>query len=288
MNKKISFFILLSAIFLSGCSLQKLAVRSMSGILDNSMTALYEETDLALAEQAIASDLKLLEGLIKTDPENEKLLLLACQGFGAYALGFVEDNDPERAEKFYLRGRDYGLEVLGKDENFQEALTGPVEKFETAVKKFNKGDIPALFWTANNWGSYINLNMDNPKALIDLPRVQLLMNRVIELDESYYFGSAHLFFATIYSVRPPILGGDLKKAEQHFEACFKFSDKKFLLPYVFYAKYYLTRQFEEDQFKSTLETVLESPDNVLPGQQLPNAIAKQKARRLLERGEEFF
>lgn len=252
------------------------------------MTALYEETDLALAEHAIASDLKLLEGLIKSDPENEKLLMLACQGFGAYALGFVEDVDPKRAEQFYLRGRDYGLKILGKDQDFRGALSGPIDGFESVVKKYNKNDVPVLFWTANNWGSYINLNMDNPKALIDLPRVQLLMNRVIELDESYYFGSAHLFFATIYSVRPPILGGDLKKAEQHFEACFKFSDKKFLLPYVFYAKYYLTRQFEEEQFKSTLETVLESRENILPGQQLPNAISKQKAKRLLEMGEEFF
>jgi len=288
MGKKVFVHILLSSLFLTGCSFQKLAVRSMSGILENSMAALYEETDLALAEQAITSDLKLLEGLIKSDPENEKLLLLACQGFGAYALGFVEDTDPARAQQFYLRGRNYGLKIMNKNKNFQEALTGPIDKFEAAIKKYNKSDIPVIFWTANNWGSYINLNMDNPKALIDLPRVQLLMNRIIELDESFYFGSAHLFFATIYSVRPPILGGDLKKAEHHFESCFHFSQEKFLLPYVYYAKYYLTRQFDEELFNSTLTKVLETPGNVLPGQQLPNAIAKQKAGRLLEMGGDFF
>ena len=114
MFKKYFLIIFWLSFLISGCSIQKLAVRSMSGILDNSMAALYEETDLTLAEQAIASDLKLLEGLIKTDSENDKLLLLACQGFASYALGFVEDTDPVRAKKLYLRGRDYGLCIYEK------------------------------------------------------------------------------------------------------------------------------------------------------------------------------
>ncbi|MFZ5515103.1 MAG: TRAP transporter TatT component family protein [Candidatus Zhuqueibacterota bacterium] len=288
MNKKNLLFISLMSFLLFQCSVQRLAVRSMSGILQDNLTALYEETDLVLAEQAITSDLKLLEGLIKSDPENEHLLLMACQGFSAYAMGFVEDTDPVRAQRLYLRGKNYGLKILSKHSRIQDALTGPIEKFQSVVTKFSKNELPALFWTANSWGSYINLNMDNPGALVDLPRVQLLMNRVIELDESYYFGSAHLFFATLYAVRPPILGGDLKKAAHHFDVCFKYADEKFLLPYAYYAKYYLTRQFEQEQFRNTLNKVLEAPEDILPGQQLPNAIAKQKAKQLLARETEFF
>jgi len=288
MNKKIFLLISLMSSLLFQCSVQRLAVRSMSGILQDNLAALYEETDLVLAEQAIISDLKLLEGLIKSDPENEQLLLMACQGFAAYAMGFVEDCDPIRAQRLYLRGKNYGLTILGKHSPIQEALTGPIEKFESVVKNFSKSELPALFWTANSWGSYINLNMDNPGALVDLPRVQLLMSRVIELDESYYFGSAHLFFATLYAVRPPILGGDLKKSGHHFDRCFKYADEKFLLPYAYYAKYFLTRQFDQEQFRNTLNTVLETPEDILPGQQLPNAIAKKKAKQLLEREAEFF
>ena len=281
----ITFFLIVS---ISGCSVQKLAVRSMSGILDNSMAALYEESDLTLAEQAIASDLKLLEGLIKTDPENEKLLLLACQGFASYALGFVEDTDPGRAKKLYLRGRDYGLRILRKKSDLKNSLSGSLEELEIALKKLDKKVVPELFWTANNWASWINLNFSNPDALADLPRVQLIMARVLQLDESYFYGGAHLFFGTIYAGRPPLLGGNIKKAKQHFDRCFEFSQEKFLLPYVYYAQYYATRMLDEELFESTLIKVLEMPDNILPGQQLPNAIAKKKARKLLERINELF
>ena len=288
MNKKFLINIFFLSLIMVNCSVQKLAVRSMSGILDNSMIALFGETDLDLAEKAIAADLKLLEGLLKTDPNNDKLLLMVSQGFGAYALGFVEDEYPERAEKLYLRGKGYGLRILTGNKNFDRALSKPIGDFEKSLQSFDHKDVPALFWTANNWASWINLNFSNPSALADLPRVQLLMKRVIQLDPSYFYGGAHLFFGTIYAARPPILGGNMKLSKEHFDKCFAFSQEKFLLPYVYFAKYYLTREFDEETFTSTLEKVLKTADDILPGQQLPNAIAKKKAAKLLEKKVDLF
>ncbi len=272
----------------SSCSVQKLALRSMSGILDNSMAALFEESDLKLAEQAIASDLKLLEGLIKSDPNNQKFLLLACQGFASYALGFVEDQDLDRAQSLYLRGRDYGLKILQKKPSFLPALSGDLDRLAAALKNFDRNEVPALFWTANNWANWINLNLTDTDALADLPRVQLMMQRVLELDEGYFFGGAHLFFATIYASRPRLLGGDLDKARHHFSRCFEFAQDKFLLPYVYYARYYAPRTFDTELFTNTLQKVLATPDDILPEQRLPNAIAKRKASDLLQRIDELF
>ncbi len=272
----------------SCCSVQKIALRSMSGILDNSMVALYEEHDLKLAEQAIASDLKLLEGLIKSDPNNQNFLLLACQGFASYALGFVEDEDPVRAQSFYLRGRDYGLRILNRKKAFQRALGADLDQLHSALKQFNKNDVPALFWTANNWANWINLNLTDTDALADLPRVQRMMQRVLELDEAYFFGGAHLFFAIIYSSRPKLLGGDLDKGQYHFNRCFEFAQDKFLLPYVYYARYFATRNMDEALFKNTLNKIIATPDDILPDQRLPNAIAKRKATELLQKMDELF
>ena len=288
MIKKVIVANFILILFISGCSVQKLAVRSMSGILDNSIAALYEETDLVLAENALSSELKLIEGLVNTDPQNKKLLLMASQGFGAYALGFVEDNDPERAKNLYLRGKKYGEQILNRNSNFKSSMTGSTENFKKSLTQFTIKDVPALFWMANNWASWINLNFNNPEALIGLPRVQLMMERVLELDESYFYGGAFLFFATIYALRPPILGGDMKKAKHYFDRCFEFSQETFLLPYVYYAQYYLVRQMDQELFIKILEKVLQAPENILPGQKLPNAIAKKKARFLLDRVEEFF
>ena len=76
---------------LEGC-IQTLAVRSMGGIMDYGFEAFNEESDLQLAQAALASNLKLIEALIKADPENEKFLLYAAQGYNAYGLGFAEDD----------------------------------------------------------------------------------------------------------------------------------------------------------------------------------------------------
>jgi hypothetical protein len=265
-----------------------MAIRSLGGVLDNSMEALYEEKDLELAEQAIASDLKLLEGLIKSDPGNDKLLLLAAQGFTSYALGFVEDDSPERARDLYLRGRNYGLQILNKNEDFKRALQGSIDELLIVMNKFEEKDVPALFWTANSWGNWINLSLTNTQALADLPRVQLLMERVIELDESYFYGGAHLFFGSNYAARPAMLGGDPEKSRSHFEKCFEFAGDTFLLPYYYYARFFATRQFDEPLFEKTLLKILDAPDDILPEQNLPNAIAKKKAAGLLKKKSELF
>ncbi len=288
MRLKSVFILSLVVIVLNGCSIQRLAVRSMGGVLENSMAALYEETDLKLAEAAIASDLKLLEGLLKTDPENKNMLLMATKGFTAYALGFVEDNDPARARELYLRARDYGIRLLEKEKDLPGTTFQKLDLLQKALKRFSGDNVPALFWAANAWASWINLSFTNPQALADLPKVQMMMERVLELDESYYYGSAHLFFGTIYAARPPLLGGDIQKARSHFNKCFTYARGQFLLPYVYFAKYYTTRLFDEALFDSTIQTVLKTPLSILPDQQLPNAIARRKAAKLQAMKEDLF
>ncbi|MBN2008476.1 TRAP transporter TatT component family protein [candidate division KSB1 bacterium] len=286
MAKRLACIIFLSLV-ISGCSVQRIAVRSMSGVLENSMLSLYQESDLKLAEQAIASDLKLLEGLLKSDPQNAEFLLMLSQGFTAYAMGFVEDDDPARARVLYFRARDYGIQLL-KQKAFRNYPFQSLEELKQALQQFSNEDVAALFWTANSWAGWINLSFTNPQALADLPKVQLMMDRVIELDESFFFGGAHMFFGTIYAARPPLLGGDISKAEFHFNKCFQYADKKFLLPYVYYAKFYATRVFDEALFDSTISLILETPSSILPDQQLPNAIAQRKARDLKAQKDDLF
>ena len=115
-----------------------------------------------------------------------------------------------------------------------------------------------------------------------------MMERVIELDESFFFGGAHMFFGTIYAARPPMLGGDIEKAKLHFNKCFEYAKKSFLIPYVYYAKFYATRRFDEALFDSTIALILDTPLSVLPDQQLPNAIAQRKARDLKAQKDDLF
>ena len=98
-------FTLLAVILLGGCSVQKLAIRTTSGIFSYGIEAIYAEPDLPTAEIAVASNLKLLEGFYRADPGNKTLQLFLTQGFAAYSLAFLESEYPERASLFYLRAR---------------------------------------------------------------------------------------------------------------------------------------------------------------------------------------
>jgi len=280
--------IFISLLLVAGCSLQKLTIRAIHPVIENSLEALFEEGDLQIARSAIEADLKLLDGLLKTDPENRKLLFVATQGYTSYALGFAEDESIERARYFYLRARDYGLQLLKKDNALARALSSDLEHFQTALKKLKQEQVPEIFWTANAWGNWINLSMTNPDALADLPRVQSLMERVLELDEGYFYGGAHLFLGTINMVKPMIMGGNPDRAKQHFKRCLHFCQDQFLLPYVYYARYYAVRTLDEELFQTLLDKVQSTSLDILPEQRLPNAIAKHKAQLLLAQKSELF
>ena len=268
--------------------LQTVAVKSTSGILDEGMAAVFEESDLTLAEQAIASDLKLLEALHKSDPDDDHLLIMLTQGYAGYSLGFVEDQDPERAKMFYARARDYGLQVLRKNKKFNAAFDEDPASFAQGVGTFSDDDVPALFWTANAWGNLINLSIGDPEALGDLYKVNAMMEFVLRHDENFFYGSAHLYFGTILATTPKALGGNPEKAKEHFEKCLSIGGHKLLLPYIYYAKSYAVQVQDKALFESLLRTVLDAPTDILPEQRLVNAIAKRKAQLLLAKMSDLF
>jgi hypothetical protein len=277
----------LTALF-SGCSVQKLAVNTTGGIIANGMPALKEESDLPLAETALASNLKLVDVLLRSDPGNQRLLLTAAEGYTSYSLGFVEDESPERASVFYLRARNYGFTALYKNKTFKKAINEDLESYKAALNSFKKEDVAGLFWTANAWGSYINLNKTDVKALADIPRIEAMMEKVLELDETFYYGGPHLFLGTLFASRPRILGGDPKRAKEHFESCLSISNNAFLLPKYFYAKSYAVQVQDRELFRQQLTEILEAPDDLLPEQRLANEIAKRKAKALLAQEDDLF
>jgi len=287
MLKKISIlfpFLLL----ISGCSINKLAINATGSIVEHTMDALMEESDLVFAEESAYGNLKLLEGLIKADPENEKFLFLAAKGFSSYALAFLEDNDKERAKIFYERGKGYGLRILLKNKRFNEAFNNDMDSFNQSLESFGRDDVSALFWTGFSWGNWINMNLDLPEALVDIPKVESIMRRVMELDETYYYGGVHLFFGISYGSRSRILGGNLEKARVHFDMAEKISKGNFLIDYYYKAMYYALPIQDRSLFESLLEKVITSPPDLLPEQRLVNEVAKVKAENLLYKMDEYF
>lgn len=275
-------------LLLSGCSLQKIALRSTTGLLYYGIDAIYQEPDMDIAEQAISSDLKLLDGLYLADTGNKDVMLMLTQGYASYSLGFIEDESVSRAQMFYLRARDYGFKLLKTTDAFRDSIPINEDLFIEKLSRLNKKDVPAIFWTAFAWGGWINLSKDNPRAIFDLGKVKAMMNRVQKLDDGYFFGASHLFFGSIYGALPKMLGGNPDKAKEEFDRTLQISDGRFMLAYVYLARYYAQPTLDEQLFDKYLNTVLAAPADVLPGYELITSIAKAKARRLLSEKEELF
>ena len=286
--KKIVVVPVLFILLLYGCSIEKYAVRKIANVMDSGMEVIMKENDLHIAEISLLSNIKLIETFISLDPKNEKLLLFASMGYGSYALGYLEDSLPDRASNIYWRGKEYGLKILREKKGFQEAENGDLESFEKILKTFSKQDVPYIFWTAYNWGSYINLNLNDPEIVCDFSKVNAMMQFVLDNDETYYYGGAHLYFGTSLSKMPAMLGGNLSKSKEHFEKCISINKGNFLMVYVFYARMYAVAQQDEELFTELLNKVITTPYNIDKNLTLPNVMAQQKAKYHLANIENYF
>ena len=280
--------LLLMVLWLSACSMGQMVARSSVSILDGAVDAMNRETDLVLAESAIPANLKLMEGLIAEDPGNTDLRTYAAQGFYGYAFGFTELDDARRASALYQRGFDHGVSALQEQGLIIDLQNSHPDKIKNAANKLSNKSVPALFWTASNWGKQIDLNRDDPTRLAQMSSVEALMQRVTELQPDYYYGSAHLFYGVYYGSRSPMFGGDFKQSELNFNRARAVSDSKLLIIDVLQAEYLERQRLNQENFHRLLTGVIETPVGTFPEMALVNQIARKRARFLLEKEGEWF
>jgi tetratricopeptide (TPR) repeat protein len=279
---------LLAGLFVfSGC-VQTIAVSTVGNIVHDGFSALTADSDVEFVGTALPGNIKLLEVMLKSDPENKVLLTMCSQGYSSYALGYLEDSLQDRAREFYLRGRDFGLRILRQDKDIAKALDGTVDDLKAALAKKDKDLVPGAFWTAFGWGSYIYLSLNNPDAIGDLPRAEALMEFVTRLDSTYYYGGAHVFLGTLYGSRPKMLGGNVELARTHFDAALRINGGKFLMTYVYLARSVAVQTLDETLFDESLAKVEQASLEILPEFRLANAFAKKKARLLMNRRADLF
>jgi len=137
-------------------------------------------------------------------------------------------------------------------------------------------------------GRPMDAPLDDPEAIAQLPRATALMRRVLELDETFYYGGAHMFFGVYYGSRAPSIGGDFDKSLQHFDSARAVTDGRLLIPDLLQAQYLARQQFDQAQFNRLLTGIIEAPDDLMPELALQNQIAKRKAADLLKKEQEWF
>ncbi|MGB5425577.1 MAG: TRAP transporter TatT component family protein [Gammaproteobacteria bacterium] len=275
-------------LLLAGCSTGKMVVRGSQSIMDSGIEAMNSETDLQLARAAMPANLKLMEGMLLEDPDNIDLLLYAAQGFYGYSYGFIETEDTARASALYRRCYDHARRAFSLRGFNIDPETASADDLRNAVAGAGEDDVPAIFWTGTCLGKWADMNRDNVASIAGLGNVAILMQRVIELDENYYYGAAHLFFGVYYGGLSPMFGGDFALSEQHFQRAAEINDNKLLLVDLLHAEYLDRQQLNQAGFHQRLTGVLAAPDDLYPQMALVNAISKHKAALLLEYEDDWF
>jgi hypothetical protein len=268
--------------------MSKLAVGSMTPVLENAKTAALSSDDLITFRDASAGNLFLLEGLIETDPDNTELRLNAAMMYFSYAFAFMEEHSPGYASLLYRKGFEHGQYVLLKNKKFAQDWSMSYDDFAATLPELREKDVPAAVWTAVNWAQFISLHLDSTAVMRDIPKVTSLLERVAELDGTYFEGLVYTMIGALHAFRPPMMGGDPEASLAAFERAFEISGDSFLVSRYLYARFYLYRIQDGDAFESTLTNVIERDLSDDDPYQLLNLIAQQKSEILLGEIDELF
>ncbi|HEX6998067.1 MAG TPA: TRAP transporter TatT component family protein [Gammaproteobacteria bacterium] len=285
----------------AGCSVQRLAVRSVGDMLASGDSIFTSDADPELVADALPFALKLLDGLIAEQPEHRGLLLAAARGYLLYAYAFValpaeqvQHEDirraramRDRARGLFLRAHDYARRALLVD---YPELAGRLEadpaQALTAVGDDPERDVATLYWNAATLGLAISASRNEPALLARLGEVQAMLQRAFVLDESWNAGALHemaLALAAAGSGTP-----DEATLRAHYERALELSGGARAGVHVTYAEAVAVPRQDRALFVETLRRALAIDADAFPSERLLNVIAQRRARWLLDNADLFF
>lgn len=299
MNRPGIALALCASLTLSGCSLRTVAVRKVADYLASGGAGWASEDDPELVRDALPFALKTMEGLLAEAPHHPGLLLGLCRGFASYAGGFLEPDAAElestdfaaarelraRARRLHLRARSYCLRAL--DERFAGAGTALASAPDAALARIPREGVELLYWTGGAWGSAIGLGLDRPELVADLPVVRALFERALVLDESWDRGALHEVMIAFDSF-PPAMGGNFKRAREHFARALELSAGRRAGPYVTWARLSTVPRQARGEFREMIAKARSIDPEAYAEDRLSNRIAQRWAAILERRIDDYF
>jgi predicted anti-sigma-YlaC factor YlaD len=284
----------------SGCSITGYVKSKAADVVAQSGTTFSSDDDPELVKSAAPFSLKLMESLLAENPRHTGLLTATASGFTQYSYAFVQTEadavEPQdfaaaeklraRARKLYLRAQRYGLRGLETEHPGFE--TNVLANPKSAVKAATKKDVPLLYWTAAAWASAISLSKDNPDLIGQIPSMEALIYRALELDESYGDGAIHGFLITYEMGRPGAGGDPVARSRQHFDRAVALSQTNSAAPFVSLAEAVTIQKQDVKEFESLLNQALAINPDAVPENRLLNTVMQDRARWLLSRKSELF
>ena len=287
----------------SGCgAVRKAVIGDVAGVFSSpsGSNVFIQDDDPELIRDAMPFTLKTYETLLALEPKNRHLHLTTAGAFVKYAGAFVHEEAQrleeldfqraqylrQRATKLFLRGRNYALTGLAVDyPEFEEALR---EDACQALRVLSSKDVPLLFWAAAGWAGAISTDVNNMSLVAELPVVESMMRRALQLDEDFEDGAIHEFFITYEGSRSEAMGGSAERAWEHFDHVVKLTQGRKASPFVSLASSVAVRKQDYRMFEDLLNKALAIDPDTVPEWRLANVLAQEKARWLLDQRAGLF
>lgn len=248
--------------------------------------AILTQGDPEIAAASMPTFLVMMDSLVLDSPDNPAILSASAALNDAYASAFVKD--PIRAGQLTDKSLQQArLAICHEVEEICLQGNSDLEQFQEALQEVSDDEIGLLYTYGTAWAGWIQTHRDDWNGLAQVPKVEAVMKRVVELDEEYQWGRAHLYLGVINSQLPPTLGGKPEIGRMHFEKAIEISQGNDLIAKVEFARHYTRLLFEQPLHDQLLNEVLNANPTIAK-LNLSNALAKQQAEELLSTSKEYF
>ena len=239
-------------------------------------------------KDSLIEALTALEGRVAENGGDGEALSWLSRGYYLLTDGHLRQEEAEREDMLasYKKGYEYAMDAMKAfSPKFKECLDMQ-DPVEDCVGYLPIEAAAPIYWYAVNLGKYAALD-SFPTLLFYKAQIFSLMQRLLMLDEVYYYGAAHRYFGAYYSKAPAWAGGDMTKSKYHFEKALEIAPNYFSTS-VLMADMYTRKTEDPDHFRRLLEFVINADKDILKGFGPEQRFEQIKAENLLEEIDDIF
>ncbi|MFC1784406.1 TRAP transporter TatT component family protein [Candidatus Neomarinimicrobiota bacterium] len=286
-------------IFIIGCSPKKYILNQFDGVFDSIEYVYLTDDDPQLVKESFPFNLKIIEILLDQNPDDRDMLLTALSSFTMYSYGFVMED----AEKLVLENYSAGSEIYNRaNKLFNRALRYGVHGMELKYPEFNKWiekrdnvnnpfekeDISYLYWLSAAIGGSISTSHGSPMYVVNLPKIGWLLEKSMEIDESWNNGALYSAMISFTMSRPDAVVDREQRARDYFNKAVEASAGEDCSIYVRFAESVCIKNQNKDEFIEKLNFVLDFDIENVKELRLTNTMAQSRAIWLMNRIDELF
>jgi len=254
-------------------------------LADSISSGVKNSDNVEIVKNGLPAYILMIDGMIIQSPNNTDLLKSSASLNALYANQF--STDMVHTKRLIEKSFDYVKSSICIDYEICNLREMKFANFQNTVEDVNKKNIDSYYLLATTWTSWIKENSSDWNIVADLPRVELLLKRVIEISPKYDHGTPHIYLGVLNSILPPALGGKTDIAKNHFEKARSISENKNLIAQTLYAKHYARLLFDKELHDALLNEVIQTDPNHHE-LTLSNVLAQEMAKELLANSDDFF